>query len=159
MNQAHIHLLLNHVPVLGTAFGTLLLAFGLARRSGDLKEAGLAAFVLVALATIPVYLTGGPAEGVLGGFSPVTEAVIKPHEDSALLSLGAAMLLGVVALAGLVVARRRGQWPGRLAAGTLALSLVVAGLMARTANLGGQIRHTEIRNRAAPPAAETPKER
>jgi len=35
----------------------------------------------------------------------------------------------------------------------LAASLIVSGLMAWTANVGGQIRHTEIRSNASPPTS------
>ena len=33
MNWAHLHLLINHIPVLGTVFGTLLLIFGMAKKN------------------------------------------------------------------------------------------------------------------------------
>ena len=49
MNPAHLHLMLNHIPVLGTAFGLGLLAFALWRRSDELKKTALGVFVLVAL--------------------------------------------------------------------------------------------------------------
>ena len=32
MNWAHVHLLINHIPVLGTLFGTLLLVFGIVKK-------------------------------------------------------------------------------------------------------------------------------
>jgi len=62
MNLAHLHLVLNHLPVLGTGFGLALLIFGLWRRSDELKKTALGVLVLVALAAVPVYLTGEPAE-------------------------------------------------------------------------------------------------
>ena len=43
MNPAHWHLMLNNVPVLGTAFG----------------------IVIIALLAIPAYLTGEPAEEIV----------------------------------------------------------------------------------------------
>ncbi len=158
LDQAHIHLLLNHLPVLGAAFGLLLFASGLAKASRDLKGAGLVTFVLVALATIPVYLTGEPAEEVVEGLPGVSEDVIGPHEDSAQLAFIAAGVLGAVALAGLVVTRRKDSFPRPLAVVTLVLSLAVAALMARTANFGGRIRHTEVRGDSlpAPDTAKTP---
>ena len=38
MNFAHLHLALTHVPVLGSIFGLLLLAYAMARRSEDPRE-------------------------------------------------------------------------------------------------------------------------
>jgi hypothetical protein len=57
--------LLNHVPVIVTGLGLLLLLVAFARKSDELKKVTLALFVLIALVTVPVYLTGdSPAEMV-----------------------------------------------------------------------------------------------
>lgn len=142
MNWAHIHLMLNHVPVLGTVFGLVLLVWGLLRRSDVLQRAALATFVVVALTAIVVYLTGEPAEGVVERLVGTAEPAIEAHEGAAVVSLIGVELLGVIALGGLVLARR--SWHAALTLGALVGSMVTAGLMARTANLGGQIRHTEV---------------
>jgi len=41
MNGAHLHLLLNHIPVIGVPLGLLLLAFAFLRRSEEWKRAAL----------------------------------------------------------------------------------------------------------------------
>ena len=61
MSGAHLHLILNHTPVVGSVFALLLLACAFFWQSDPLKRAGLAAAVIVALLTIPTYLTGEPA--------------------------------------------------------------------------------------------------
>ena len=38
MDPAHLHLMLNHIPVLGTAFGMALIAWALFRKSEELKR-------------------------------------------------------------------------------------------------------------------------
>ena len=38
MNLTHLHLALNHIPVLGTAFGLALLIFGIWQKSNELKN-------------------------------------------------------------------------------------------------------------------------
>lgn len=63
MNPAHLHLMLNHIPVLGTAFCMVLVGSALIQKSEELKRVSLGAFVIVALLAIPAYLTGEPAEG------------------------------------------------------------------------------------------------
>lgn len=149
MNWAHIHLMVNHVPVLGTVFGLALLAWGMVRRTDRLQRAALAAFVVVALAAIPVYLTGEPAEDMVEHLVGTAEPAIEVHENAALVSLVGVELLGVIALAGLLLSRT--TWaPVALARAALVMSIVTAGLMVRTANLGGQIRHAEVRADAAP---------
>lgn len=144
MNFAHWHLLLNHLPVLGTAFGTLVLLTALLKRSDELKRLSLGVFVLAALAAVPAYLTGEPAEGVIERLPNVAENLIERHEDWALISLVATGLTGALALVGWFAYRKTERLPQWLSAGALGLALVTSGLMAWTANLGGQIRHPEI---------------
>ena len=148
MNLAHVHLLLNHLPPLGVLFGFLLLAAAVARKSGELVRASLVTFVLVALLAVPAYFTGEPAEKVVEEMPGVTESVIGPHEESAEASLIAALVLGVLSCAGLLIYRGR-EIPRGFTLATLVLALVVTAMMAWTANLGGRIRHTEIRGEAA----------
>ena len=49
MNPAHLHLMLNHIPVLGTAFCMALVGWALILKSEELKRVSLGAFVIVAL--------------------------------------------------------------------------------------------------------------
>lgn len=153
MNWAHIHLVLNHAPVLGTVFGLVLFAYALARRDEGLKRIGLGVFVIVALVALPVFFTGEPAEGVVEGTAGISEPLIEAHESAALFALIGVELLGAVALAGLLFTRGRARpLSAPLARATVLVSLIAAALMARTANLGGKIHHTEIRAGAVPPA-------
>jgi hypothetical protein len=153
MNGAHLHLLINHVPVLGTLFGLALLAFGLGKRGDELQKAAFGTFVIVALAAVATYLTGEPAEDFIKGLPGVSRPLISRHDDAAGIALGGAIALGVLALGGLIWFR--GGRPIRSWFSTLALAaaVLVTGLMAWTANLGGQIRHPEIRPNALPATA------
>ncbi|HQR35350.1 MAG TPA: hypothetical protein PLK30_21600 [Blastocatellia bacterium] len=157
MNGAHWHLFLNHLPVLGTFFGILLLLFAWAKNSNEIKRVSLGVFVLTAISAIPAYLTGEPAEEVANRLPGVTHALIEHHEEAALIALSAAVAAGVVALAGLFLSRKAKPLPVWLMLATLFLALATGGLMLRTANLGGEIRHTEIRsgsNATVPAAGE-----
>jgi hypothetical protein len=152
MNWAHVHLMLSHLPVVGTIFGVLLLLLALLRKSEELKRVSLGIFVLTALLAPPVYFTGEPAEKVVEHLPGVAEPLIERHENAALFALLMAGGAGAVALAGLILFRRAEKLPGWIVAVTLVLSLATSGLMGWTANLGGQIRHTEIRTDFKAPA-------
>lgn len=145
MNWAHVHLLLNHVPVLGTIFGLALLGYALAWRNDGLTRVALGVFVVVALLALPAYLSGEPAEEVMERAAAVSKPAIEAHEKAALAALIGVELLGLIALGGLYVSRGGRALSAKVARAALVVSLVTAGLMARTANLGGQIRHAEIR--------------
>ena len=107
MNWAYVHLILNHVPVLGTLFGLLLLAWGILRRNDSLQRAALLTFTLVALVAIPAYLTGKPAEEAVEHLTGTAGSAIEPHEDAALVSFLAMEVLGALALGALHVHRHR----------------------------------------------------
>ncbi len=149
INWAHVHLMINHFPVFGIPGGTLLLVYALIRKSEEVKMVSLGVFVLIALAAFPVFFTGVAAQHVVKNIPGVTEAYIGRHEEMADLSIVLMEILGVLALAGLVFLRRLGAIPKSVVLLVLVMSLITAAVVGFTANLGGQIRHTEIREGAA----------
>jgi uncharacterized membrane protein len=144
-NPAHLHLMLNHLPVIGTAFGLGLVGWALLRRSEELKKISLGIFIIVALLAIPAYLTGEPAEELVENLPGVSKTSIEQHEEAAQVAFAGVLIVGIAVLGGLLFFRRDKAIPNWLAIIVLVLSLIVFVLMARTANLGGLIRHTEIR--------------
>lgn len=148
MDAAHIHLLLNHVPVLGAVFGTLLLGYGLMRDSDDVVTAGYWLLVLVGVTSVAVYLTGEPAEELVEGLAGVSEPILERHEEAALWATIVGGVVGGVSALGLALSAW-GSVGRRYAGAVLAASLLLCGVMGWTANLGGQVRHTEIRPGAA----------
>ena len=75
--------MLNHVPVLGTAFGLGLVGWALLRRSEELKRISLGIFIIVALLAIPAYLTGEPTEELVENLPGVSKSSIEQHEEAA----------------------------------------------------------------------------
>lgn len=144
MNQAQVHLLLNHVPVLGVVFAALLTSAGVARDSAELRKAGLWAFVLAGLSALPAYFSGEGAEHVVESLPDVTDQLIHAHEEAAEKALAGALALAAVS-AGLLAAFWKGELPRKAALAAMALSLPVLALLAYAAHLGGLVRHTELR--------------
>jgi hypothetical protein len=146
MNAAHLHLMLNHLPVLGTAFGLALLVWAQWTRSDEIKRVGLGVMALVTLLAVPAFLTGEPAEDLVGSLPGISHADMESHEEAAETAFIAQIVLGVGAVGGLMAfrgARTMANWfVGLMLLG----ALVVSVLMARTANLGGEVRHPEIRS-------------
>ena len=138
MNLAHVHLLLNHVPTIGFGFGIGLLAASLVRDSADLRRASYVVFFVVALVAIPTYLSGNAADFVLRTQAELLQDVVTAHQNAAMLALIPMEIVGLVSWLALWQSRRWHQ------PAVLALSIVTFVLMARAANIGGQIRHPEI---------------
>jgi uncharacterized membrane protein len=145
MNAAHWHLLLNHIPVIGVWLGVGWLLAAVALRNPTLIRASWVTFIVCAALTIPVYLTGEPAESVIEHMPGVTEKYIHQHETMAKITLIGVEALGLLSLVSLFASRRRDTLMRPLSLLSLAAALLCAGLAGYTANLGGQIRHTEIR--------------
>lgn len=146
MNPAHLHIILNHIPVIGIPFGTALLIWGFLRKSQEVKTAALLVFVAIALVTIPTYLSGRAAEDLVEDLPGVSENLIENHEEAATIAIIATSILGGLALIRLLIPARFAAIGGPMTLLVFVLSLGVAGWLGRTANLGGQIRHPEIRD-------------
>lgn len=147
MNWVHLHLALNHIPVLGTLFVGLMLATALIKRSEELKRMSLAWFVALTIISIPIKFTGDFAHDVVADSEWLSAAGVAAHEQSADQATTGMFLLGLVAAFGLFRGRGPKPIPGWIVGVTVILALMTFALMARTANLGGQLRHKEIRSR------------
>ena len=62
MDTAYLHIVLNHLPIIGIPFGLGLLLLGILARNDSIKRAALFSFVILGVLTIPVYLTGQGGE-------------------------------------------------------------------------------------------------
>jgi len=157
MNLVHIHLLLNHFPTVGMIVGLGLFIAALVIASDHLKQASLLIFFGIAVLTIPTYVSGNASEEAICVVKKATgacadpsisKAMIEAHEGAALPAFAFMILNGAFAWLGLWQYRRFSHIARWNLTVILLLSLIVFGLMARAANIGGQIRHPEIRELA-----------
>lgn len=143
MTLAHVHLLLNHVPTVGTAIAIALLIVSFVRQNDELKRVSLEAFFVIALLTLPAYTTGLAAQLQIQNRPGVSEVLIEAHEDAAIWAFVGMQLTGGFAWLALWQRRRTGQARGAMLAVVLLSALTMA-MTARTAAIGGEIRHPEI---------------
>lgn len=148
----HIHLLLNHFPTVGFGIGVALFLVGLYVKSDPMKRAALGILLLMALISIPVYMTGKAAERAIKDQPGISDVRMETHQDAALLALTFMELTGMMAWLGLWQFRRMSRATSGNSTAVLVLSLITFVLMARAANMGGEIRHPEISAAGADPA-------
>jgi len=146
MNWAHVHLIINHIPVIGIGLLILLFIGAIVRKNKGLITVALAFIILISLATIPVYLTGEPAEEVVEDMPGISEELIKEHEEQAEIAFILVEVAGGLALITLIARRYSDKLGQRLVILTLLVLIVSGGLIGWTANLGGKIHHEEIRS-------------
>ncbi|MBP7478735.1 MAG: hypothetical protein KA797_09440 [Chitinophagales bacterium] len=152
MNQVHIHLLITHLPIIGSFMGGLVLAHALWTRSDQTKIAAYNLFILSSIGAIIAYVTGEGAEESVENLPGIVESTIKTHEEFALYAYIALIALGLASLVGLFLTAKKSPLTRKTAFIILIISIISFGLVARTGYLGGQIRHTEIANGANLPA-------
>jgi hypothetical protein len=172
ITPVHLHLLINHTPVMGGMAAVLLLIYGMIRKTAELERTALLTFVLTALLAIAADSTGGGAAKVAGSIPGIVRTDIRAHSRSADTAKLVAMAAGVFGLIGLILAYRRKdktaesnpelyiRWhksPPRWAVVVcLLLGLADIYFMSITAYTGGEIRHPEIRSGYEAPVAPAP---
>ena len=149
MTMPHVHLLLNHIPTIGTAVALGLLVISFFRRNDDLRRASLEVVYVIALFTFPAYLSGVSAQQILIEHPDINQVFVDAHQDAALWAFLFMQISGAAAWLALWKFRRTSRMSQPLMATVLLLSTLAFAVSARAANLGGEIRHTEISAEAA----------
>lgn len=144
MNEAHIHLLITHLPIVGTALGAFVLIHGIWRKSNTTLIAAYNILILSVMGAGIAYATGEGAEETVEHLQGVSKNLIEEHAESALVSLIALIAIGLIAVFGLFATLKSLTLARPIALFVLVASLIGFALAARTGYLGGQIRHTEI---------------
>jgi len=148
MNSVQLHLALTHVPVILSLVGLIMLVVAFVIKNSIITKTSYILILIAGIAALPVFFTGEGTEEAIEKLPGVSEAVIGRHEEVANLAMMSIAAAGLVALVALFSFR----W--QIAARVFKIVVVLlaitsGGLMAQTAHLGGQIRHTEIRSGVA----------
>jgi uncharacterized membrane protein len=144
MNMAHLHLLLNHFPIIGTIIGLALFLISFAGKGEETRRASYIVFAAIALLSIPTFFSGYGAQVAMKKDPAISAVLVVRHQSSALLSIWFMEITGTLALVGLWQSQGDGRPKRWNVLAVLLFSLLTVGLMARTGNTGGDIRHPEI---------------
>jgi uncharacterized membrane protein len=148
MNDAHLHMVVNHFPIIGTIFGFGILIVGLVLKNKTLQNTSYALFIVAAIFGAFSMGTGEGAEELVEDMPNIGKQIIHEHEE---LAEKLAVLLYVLAglsLAGLYLNFKNNAKAKLLS--FLILGVATAGLflVQKVGTSGGEIRHTEIRANA-----------
>ena len=145
MNDAYLHIVVNHFPIIGTLFGIGILITGLILKNESVKNTAYVLFIIAAIFGAISIGTGEGAEEVVEDFPSIGKAIIEEHEE---LAEKFALLLyatGFFALISIVASIKRFRLAKIFSFITLVLALITGVLSINVGKSGGEIRHTEIR--------------
>jgi uncharacterized membrane protein len=145
MNEAHWHLVFNHLPIVIPVVGILVMFGGFVFRSEIVKRTSYLIFVLGALCTIPAFFTGEGAEEVAENLQGIDEKFIKIHEETAETFAIFSYMLGGISLFGIWANFKQKPFSNIISCLTVVFTIVVLFFAKQTGTSGGEIRHTEIR--------------
>lgn len=146
MNEAHWHLVVNHLPIIFPIVGVIVMITGLISKSEAVKRTAYLIFTIGALAAIAAMNTGEGAEEIVEKISGVSETFIEPHEESAEIFSVLSYILGGFSLLGLWASFKQKSISNIFSIITLVFALVVLFFGRETGTTGGEIRHPEIRS-------------
>ena len=148
MNLAHIHIILNHVPSLGSIAGLLLLAAGIYKKDEALKQFAYGVLVLITMAVLPTYITGAESQRVVDKNPSYSAGMVQLHQNAAMITLLCMTAAGMFAWLGIWEHRRHSRSGPLTTMATLISTMAAVAAVLVTASIGGKISHLEIREAA-----------
>src|SRR5207247_11120033 len=86
VNLAHLHLLLNHFPSVGTVIGLGLFVGALVTKNDGLERTSMLVLLLIAVSALPVDFSGNAALEAIQSRPGVSKEVVARHEDVVLVA-------------------------------------------------------------------------
>ncbi len=150
MNDAHLHMVVNHFPIIGTLFGLAILIAGLLLKNNSIKNTAYVLLIVAAIFGFMSMSTGEGAEELVEEMPSVGHDIIHEHEELAEKFVLVLYATGVFALVALIASLKKFRLAKLFAFITLLLALVTAFLSKGVGTSGGEVRHTEIRETSEP---------
>ncbi len=145
MNDAHLHMVVNHFPIIGTIFGLGILIVGLILKNNSVKNTAYWVFIIAAIFAFAAAYTGDGAEEIVEDMPNIGNQIIHEHEELADKFALIMYVTGFFSLMSLLANVKNHKFAKLLSFITLTLALVAAILSKSVGTSGGEIRHTEIR--------------
>jgi uncharacterized membrane protein len=152
MNDAHLHMVVNHFPIIGTILGLGILVIGIILKNNTVKSTAYALFVVAAVFAAFSMGTGEGAEELVEDMPSVGKQIIHEHEEMAEKLAIVLYVLGVISLAGLFLNYKKNAKAQLVSYVVFIVAIVGVFFAQQTGTTGGEIRHTEIRANATPAA-------
>ena len=152
MNEAHLHLIINHFPIVGLFIGIIILTVGIGFKFDNSKRTALLIIIGSVIASYISFETGEGAEEIVENLPNVTEKLIHEHEEMAEFFMGTQWMLLLVSLITLFL-----DWKQKKIAHYSYILLLILSCSSmyfakKVGTSGGEIMHSEIRSNFKIPA-------
>ena len=148
MNDAHLHMVVNHFPIIGTILGLGILIVGIILKNNSVKNTAYALFIVAALFALASIATGDGAEELVEDMPNIGKRIIHEHEEIAEKLAIVLYLLGAISILGIVLNLKNHSKAKFISFVAVIVAIVGAYLTILAGTSGGEIRHTEIRDDA-----------
>ncbi|WP_140485844.1 hypothetical protein [Flavobacterium sp. GSA192] len=145
MNDAHLHMIVNHFPIVGPILGLLVLIGGLFFKNTPIKNTANFLFIIASVFTVFSMTTGEGAEEIVEDMPTIGHQIIHNHEELAEKFAIIMYLLGAVSVIGLITNIKKHSKANFFSYAILVISIVAVFFSTKVGTSGGEIRHTEIR--------------
>ena len=148
MNDAHLHMVVNHFPIIGTILGLGILITGIILKNNSVKNTAYFLFIVAAVFAAFSMGTGEGAEELVEDMPSVGKKIIHEHEEMAEKLAIVLYVLGVISLGGLFMNFKNHSKATLVSYAAVVVAVVGVFFAQQTGTTGGEIRHTEIRTNA-----------
>lgn len=145
MNDAHLHLAVNHFPIIGTILGLGILIAGIVLHNKSVQNTAYVLFVIAAIFGFFSMYTGEGAEEMVEDFPGIGKAIIHEHEELAEKLAIVLYLLGGISVLGLILNVKNHAKAKFISVVAVIIAIPAVYVSTLVGTSGGEIRHTEIR--------------
>ena len=149
MNDAHLHLVVNHFPIIGAILGLGILITGIVLKNNSVKNTAYSLFIVAAIFAALSMGTGEGAEEMVEDMPSIGKHIIHEHEEIAEKLAIVLYLLGLISIVGIFTNMKNKPKANLVSYLAVTIGAVAVFLALQTGTTGGEIRHTEIRTNAS----------
>ncbi len=148
MNEAHLHMVVNHFPIIGIIFGLGILITGIVLKNNSVKTVAYVLFIVAAIFAALSMGTGEGAEELVEDMPTIGKQIIHEHEENAETFALVLYVLGGLSLLTLFFNVKKMVYEKYTTIAIVIIAAIGVFLAKEVGTSGGEIRHTEIRPNA-----------
>jgi len=149
MNPFHLHLLVNHLPIVGIFLATLVLISGLILKNHTIKQVALCLIIIAGIGAFVAHVTGEGAEESSELRSDFSHDLIEKHEHASEPFFQIMIALTLLSAVALYFSAKKKSWSNYLIILITVISIAAAYFAQQAGTSGGAIRHPEISDGSA----------